>query len=121
MVSSAPPRMSYDNGESPEQDWPSQVADQIERVVGTVRDKTTGPALKVVTAIVYGTFAAIVGTVVAILFAIMAVRLLNNYLPSSVFGEEHMWVAHLIIGLVFVIFGAILWLRRRAKEQDLGY
>ena len=121
MVSSAPPRTSYDNGQSPEEDWPAQVADQIERVVGTIRDKTTGPALRFVTAIVYGTFIAIVATMVAVLFAIMAVRFVNNYLPDSVFGEEHMWAAHLIIGLAFVIGGAIIWSRRRSKEQDLDY
>ena len=61
----------------PERDWPAQAADTIERVVGTVRDKTTGPALTVARAVVYGTFAALVGTACLVVLIIGAVRLLD--------------------------------------------
>jgi len=96
------------------EDWPSQVADQIVGVVGTVRDKTTGPLLGFARAIVYGTFVAIIGTVALVLFLITLVRLVDNYLPNDVFGESHIWATYLIIGLVFSIIGLVLWVRRKS-------
>jgi hypothetical protein len=119
MVSSVPPKTStsYDGPASPDGDWPTQLADAIEQVVGTVRDKTTGPALTVAKALVYGTFAALIGLAAVVVFAIAAVRLLDSYLPDAVFGESHTWAAHLILGLLLVIAGGVLWLRRRAPEQ----
>ena len=63
-------------------------------------------------AVVYGTFAALVGLAALVLATIGAVRLIDNYLPDAVFGEEHTWATYLIIGLVFVIAGVVLWARR---------
>jgi hypothetical protein len=96
----------------PAGDWAAQAADTIERAVGNVRDRTTGPALTVARAVVYGTFAVIVGLAALVLVTIAAVRLIDNYLPDAAFGEEHVWATYLIIGLVFVVAGAVLWLRR---------
>lgn len=98
-------------------DWPAQAADTIERVVGSVRDKTTGPAITVARWIVYGTFALVVGTVVAILLAIAAVRMLDVYLPDAWVGEDHTWVAHLVVGGLFTLTGAVLWSRRTAPAE----
>lgn len=97
----------------PKHDWAAQAADTIENAVGSVRDKTTGPALTVVRGVVYGTFAAIVGLAVLVVFIIAAVRLLDAYLPDAVFGEEHVWVVYVILGAAFSLAGAVLWRRRR--------
>ena len=98
-----------------EADWPAQAADTIERVVGSVREKTTGPLLKAAKGVVYGLFAGFVGLVVVVMAIVMAARLLNNYLPDSVFGEEHMWAVYLIIGLVFLLGAAFTWPRRKPR------
>ena len=102
----------------PQRDWPAQAADTIEQVVGTVRDKTTGPAITVARAVVYGTFAVLVGTTCLLLLVVGSVRLLDSYLPDAVFGEDHMWAAYLILGLVFVIAGAVLWRQRRSTGEE---
>jgi hypothetical protein len=102
----------------PAGDWAAQAADTIERAVGNVRDRTTGPALTVARAVVYGTFAALVGLAALVLGTIAAVRIIDNYLPDSVFGDEHTWAAYLIIGLVFVLAGAVLWVRRRGPGPE---
>jgi hypothetical protein len=102
----------------PSVDWAAQAADTIERAVGNVRDRTTGPALTVARALVYGTFAALVGLAALVLATIAAFRLVDNYLPDSVFGEEHTWAAYLIIGLVFVVAGAVLWVRRHGPGME---
>jgi hypothetical protein len=96
-------------------DWPAQAADTIERVVGQVRDKTTGPAVRAARWAVYGTFALLVGAAVAVLLAISTVRLLDVYLPDAWVGEEHTWVAHLITGAIFSIIGMVLWSQRSKK------
>lgn len=95
-------------------DWPAQAADTIERVVGSVRDKTTGPAITVARGLVYGLFALMVGAVVAVMLAVAAVRALDAYLPDAWFGEQHTWAAHLLVGAVFTLAGMGLWSRRTA-------
>lgn len=107
---------SYHEKPSSNEDWPAQAADAVERVVGSVRDKTTGPLLLLARAAVYGLVAAVVGLVLAVLFSIAVVRLVTNYLPESIFGTDRVWAAHLIVGLTFVVAGAFLWTRRRATS-----
>ncbi|MET0727264.1 MAG: hypothetical protein ABWZ76_03085 [Acidimicrobiales bacterium] len=102
---------------APADDWPVQAADTIERVVGSVRDKTTGPAITVARWVVYGTFAIIVGTVAVVMVAIASVRILDVYLPDAWFGEDHTWAAHLIVGTVFTLLGMFLWSKRSASPE----
>ena len=70
-------------------DWAAQAADTIERAVGNVRDRTTAPAITVARAVVYGTSPHSWGWR-PWLATIGAVRLIDNYLPDAVFGEEHL-------------------------------
>lgn len=93
-------------------DWPAQAADTIERVVGSVRDKTTGPAITAARALVYGMFALLVGVMVAVLLAVGLVRFIDAYLPSSVFGDDHVWAAHGLVGLLFTLGGMLMWSHR---------
>ena len=97
--------------------WPAQAADAIVRTVGAVRDKTTGPAITAARGLVYGTFALLVGTVVAVFVAISAVRALDVYLPDAAFGHQHTWVAHAFIGAVFTLVGMFMWSRRRPRAK----
>lgn len=104
--------------QAPDSDWPAQAADTIERVVGNVRDKTTGPALTAARGVIYGLFAAIVGLAVLVLFVVAAVRVLDTYLPDAVFGEDHTWAAHAIVGAVLSIAGAVCWARRKGPREE---
>jgi hypothetical protein len=117
MVSTGSPTAWHDEGTNGEDDWPVQMAETITRVVGTVRDKTTGPALTIARAIVYGTFAAVVGLVVAVLFVIALVRVVDVYLPDSVFGEQHTWATYLLLGVLFTGSGLLMWAKRRPRER----
>jgi hypothetical protein len=101
-----------------ERDWPAQAADTIEHVVGQVRDKTTGPALTGARAVVYGTFAAIVGVAALVLLIVALIRLVDSYLPDAVFGEDHMWATYLIVGLAFTVVGGVLWARRTGAREE---
>ena len=52
-----------------------------------------------------------------VLVAILTVRFLDAYLPDAVFGEQHTWAAHGLIGALFVLVGVVLWSRRHASPS----
>ena len=92
-------------------DWAAQTADSIERVVDSVRSKTSEPIERLGRILVYGLLAAILGVAVLVLFTIAAVRFINAYLPGEV------WAAHLLLGVLFTIVGLVLWTQRRSKDD----
>ncbi len=98
-------------------DWPAQAADAIVSTVGVAHDKITGPVLTLARAVVYGLLAAVLGGIVSVLGVILLLRITNVYLPDSVFGEEHMWAAHLIVGLLLSAAGLFLFRKARAPRQ----
>jgi hypothetical protein len=98
-------------------DWPAQAAEQIERAVQNVRDKTTGPAINAARWFVAGLFLLIAGTMSVILVVVLAVRFLNAYLPDSVFGDHHIWAAYGILGALVSSAGVFL-LSRRSTPTD---
>lgn len=93
------------------EDWPRQTADTIERVVGSIRSKTTEPVERVVRVVVYGLVAAVLGIVALVLVTVALVRLLDIVLPSEV------WAAHLLLGVLFTAAGLVLWSKRAPREE----
>jgi hypothetical protein len=67
---------------------------------------------------VAGLFLAVAGTGALILLIVMLVRLIDVYLPDSVFGEDHMWAADGILGLVFSVVGLVLLHKRHPAPLD---
>lgn len=100
-------------------DWPAQATEAIVNVVGTAHDKITGPIRTVAKAIVWGLFAMVLGAVAFVLFTIGVLRLLDVYLPSAVVGDDHMWAAYVLVGLVFTLGGlTLLRIARRPVTDD---
>ena len=91
-------------------DWTSQVADTIDSVVGTVRDKTTVPAETVARALVYGILIAVMGSTALLLLTVGVVRLLDNWL--------RIWAVYLIVGGVFTLGGMLCWAFRRPRKKE---
>lgn len=91
--------------------WPAQAADSIVRVVGQVRDRTTGPAVTIARTVVYGVFAAIVGVLALVLAIVLLVRLFGgSYWPHRV------WAVYLVLGLISTLGG--LFLYRKAASPS---
>lgn len=88
--------------------WPDQATDLIVQTVGTVRDKTVGPAMTVARGIVYGTFAALVGTAALVLVCILLIRVVTVYLPG-----ERVWIPELGLGVIFLFGAMALWSKAR--------
>jgi len=97
-------------------DWPAQATDLIVRVVGQVRDKTTGPAVTAARGVVYGLLAGLLGGAAAVLLAIGGVRVLDEGIEELTDSRET-WAAHGAVGLVFTLVGAFLWSKRRAPAD----
>lgn len=98
-------------------DWPTQVAELIERLVGLVRDNTTTRAILVARVVVYGALALMVGPAIITLVLVALIRLIDAYLPDEVFGENHIWAAYLILGSVF-FFGGWFCMRKARRDAN---
>ena len=98
---------------SPAPDWAARTADSIERVVTTVRDRTTKPVLIAGRAVVFGLLAGIVGIAAVVLLSIAIVRVL-------VILTDRAWAAELILGALFVIVGFVLLRLRRTAVQEIS-
>ena len=92
----------------PADDWPAKATDQIVNLVDQIRDKTTGPAIRAARAMVFGFLATMLGTAALVLLVVGLVRFVNVYVPGGV------WVAHAIVGGLFVGVGLFLWSKRYA-------
>lgn len=90
-----------------------QAADTVERVVGSVRNKTTTPLVIVARAMVFGLLAAIVGGAAAVFLVVGLVRLVDVYT-----GEGRVWIAYALLGGIFTLAG--LFLLRRATAIRKG-
>jgi hypothetical protein len=98
-------------------DWPVQATDAIVKVVGTVEGKVTGPIQTLARALVFGLFVTILGIAAVTMLIAVVGRVADNYLPDSLFGEEHMWAVHMLFGLLFVIVGLFLWGKRKPQPE----
>src|SRR3954447_25658158 len=95
----------------PSPDWAARAADSIERVVVTVRDRTTRPLLLAGRALVLGLLIAIVGVTMVVLLSIAIFRVV-------VILTDRAWVADLILGGLFVIVGFILMALRKSAVEE---
>lgn len=93
------------------EDWPTQTADTIERVVGSIRSKTTEPVERIVRVVVYGLVAAVLGIAALVLVAAALVRAIDIAVPGEV------WSAHLILGALFTLLGLFMWSKRAPKDD----
>jgi hypothetical protein len=89
-------------------EWPTQAAERIESVVGSVRRKTTGPAMVASRALVYGLVALMFATIAGILLLIAVLRALDALLPT--------WAVQMILGGLLCLVGFLLWSKRSPKE-----
>lgn len=89
-------------------DWTVQVADTIESVVGSVRDKTAVPLETIARALVYGIVLGTMGVTALVLVTVILIRLLSYVLE--------VWAAYAIIGGLFTLLGLLLWRKRRAPS-----
>lgn len=97
-----------------EQDWPAEVAERIETVVGAVRNKTTVPAILAAEGVVYGVMLAVLGAAMFTLFIVALIRLVDVYLPVDPVGRR-VWIVDAGASAILLILGTFLWRKRHPK------
>ena len=99
------------------EDWAAATADAIERAIQSVRAKTADPLERIVRLLVYGLLAGIVGIAIGVLLAVAAVRGLVELIDVA--WQREVWLAHLIVGGIFVVAGLLVWRRRTTKTEKV--
>jgi hypothetical protein len=97
--------------------WAADLADTIERVVGTVRDKTTKPIVTVTRGLVYGLLAAILGFAAVVLLIVTLTRGTQELLDEvNVRRSAAVYISYLAVGGIFSVVG-VLVLRKRYSND----
>lgn len=92
-------------------DWPAQAADAVVNAVDGVRDKTTGPALKVARGVVYGLLILIMAVVAVVLLIVGLIRFLQHWFE--------VWQVYLGLGALFTLLGILLYRLRAPEAPDV--
>lgn len=96
--------------------WAADLADTVERVVGTVRDKTTNNVVLAARAVVFGVLAAILGVIALTLLLITSTRALQALLDLAVEPAVAVYLSYFIIGGMLCLAGAFLMRKRHSGD-----
>jgi|RhiMethySRZTD1v2_1073278.scaffolds.fasta_scaffold1014454_2 hypothetical protein len=96
--------------------WAVDLADTIERVVGTVRDRTTKPLVTASRGIVFGLLAAILGVVAAILLIVVATRATQALLDIWFRHEMSVYLSYFIVGGIICLGGLFVLSKRFSND-----
>jgi hypothetical protein len=98
--------------------WAPELADTIERVVGTVREKATTKAVTAVRALVFGLTIAAAAIVAIVLLVILGTKVLQLLLNMTDAIEEDaaVGVSYLLMGTVLCIGGWVCMRKRTTKD-----
>ncbi|MGD0082832.1 MAG: hypothetical protein ABSD78_06495 [Acidimicrobiales bacterium] len=88
---------------SPGNDWAKVLTAKVETVVSLIRDRTVTPVLRAVRFVIFGLIALSIGTVLAVVFAVLAVRVLDDYVFHS-----RVWASYLVLAGIFAVAGLLL-------------
>jgi hypothetical protein len=97
--------------------WAADVADTVERVVGTVREKATKPAVHVTRGIVFGLLAAFVGLTAFTLALIGLTRALQALLDLAFTPERAVYISYFLVGGILCLVGALFFHSRQSPDS----
>jgi predicted PurR-regulated permease PerM len=97
--------------------WAADLADTVERVVGSVREKTTKPLVTVTRGLVYGLLAAILGIAALVLLIVMLTRGTQELLDQfKVRRSAAVYISYLAVGGIFSLLGLFVLSKRYSKD-----
>ena len=96
--------------------WAPELADTVERVVGTVREKTTDNVVKAARIIVFGLLGAMLGFIALILLVIIFTRALQALLDFAVTPARAVYISYFIVGGICCLLGALLMKKRHSDD-----
>ena len=87
-------------------EWPKRATEFVVGAVGTVREKTSGPAISAARVVVYGLLAFFLAIIALVLLVVGVTRLFIVYIPLEV------WAVYAIAGGFWTLVGLGMWLAR---------
>lgn len=101
-------------------EFPRKTADFIDRIVGTVRDRTTKPVVAVVRGIVFGSIVAVVAVSLTVLTLIAVVRGTQELLELALSERRAVWASYFFVGGSFILVGALIMRARHSADDADG-
>ncbi len=98
----------------PRSDWPTQAADAVVSYVDRIKSSTTDRALSLAKAVVFTSFAAIIGVLLGILMLVGIFRAADRL--RDIIVADSVWLTYLSLGTVFVIVGQFVFARRKSAS-----
>lgn len=96
-----------------DQNWATEVTEQITTVVAKVRAKTTDNAVKVVRGIVFAMIGLFLGVVAVVLLLVLVTRALQSLLDIWFEWDKSVWLSYFIVGGILTLGGLFLMSRRQ--------
>ena len=96
--------------------WAADLADTIERVVGTVRERTTKPLVTASRAVVFGLLAGILGITAVVLLVIIGTRATQALLDIWFRHEMSVYLSYFIIGGIICLGGLFVLSKRFSND-----
>lgn len=96
-----------------------QVTDFIVDFIDKARERAVDPLIHLARVIVYGILATLIGITAVVTFAIVFVRFIQTYLGNIPGVTDKVWLAHLVVGIVFFLAGLIIWTKRHPRLEEL--
>jgi hypothetical protein len=95
--------------------WPEELTNRIDGLVGTVRDRTTVPVTKAARAVVFGLIVVIGAALALLLLVVALVRLVDVYLPVHPYARR-VWIVDAALGAIFLAAGTFCWSKRTRRS-----
>jgi len=96
--------------------WATDVADQVERIVGTVRDRATKPLVHIARGVVFGLIAAFLGLTALVLLLVGLTRGLQTVLELIVSWPRAVYISYLVVGGILSLAGLLVMRKRQAPR-----
>jgi hypothetical protein len=96
--------------------WATDLADTIERVVGTVRQRTTKPLVTASRGVVFGLLAGILGITAVVLLVIVLTRATQALLDIWFRHEMSVYLSYFIIGGIICLGGLFVLSKRFSND-----
>ncbi len=90
-----------------------QATRKVEDLVSIIRDKTVRPVSQTVRYLLFGLLAIFVSVVMAVLFAIFAIRVLDTEVPVF---RTRVWASYLVVAGIFWLGGLLLSRKRHSRS-----
>ena len=99
--------------------WAPDLANTVERLVGTVRETATDRAVTAVRALVFGMIIGIAGLVALAVSVIIATKLLQRLVTTFGWIDRNsaVWVSYLVMAGVLLIAGYVCMRMRHSNAE----